>query len=73
MSNSEDHDEMPHDVAFHQGLHCLHSQKQYSEKEIQFYLEIITFIFLIHTIIVSSQKEESTSTKELSQRLHRVY
>ena len=23
LANSEDPDEMPHNVAFHQGLHCL--------------------------------------------------
>ena len=26
MANSEDPDEMPHKVAFHQGLHCLPRQ-----------------------------------------------
>ena len=31
----------PH-KAFHQGLHCLLRQKQSSEKEKQYYLEIIT-------------------------------
>ena len=24
LANSEDPDEMPHNAAFHQGLHCLH-------------------------------------------------
>ena len=33
---------MPHNAAFHQGLHCLLRQKQSSEKEIQFNLEILT-------------------------------
>ena len=33
LTNSEDPDEMPHDAAFHQGLHCLLSQNQSSEKE----------------------------------------
>ena len=32
LANSEDPDEMPHHAAFHQGLHCLLSQKQSSEK-----------------------------------------
>ena len=27
LTNSEDPDEMPHDVAFHQGLHCLSGKK----------------------------------------------
>ena len=34
--NSEDAEEMPHYAAFHQCLHCLLSQKQSLEKEIQF-------------------------------------
>ena len=37
---SEDPDEMPHFVAFHQGLHCLQKKKS-SEKEIQYFLKII--------------------------------
>ena len=42
MANSEDPDEMPHNAAFHQGLHCLLGQNQSSGKEIQYFLEIIT-------------------------------
>ena len=42
FANSEDQDEMPHDVAFHQGPHYLLRQKQYSVKEIPYNLEIIT-------------------------------
>ena len=34
LANSVDPDEMPHYVAFHQGLHCLLRQNQSSEKEI---------------------------------------
>ena len=34
FANSEDPDEMPHSVAFHQGLHCLLRQILSSEKEI---------------------------------------
>ena len=34
LSNSEDPGEMPHNAAFHQGLHCLLRQNQYSAKEI---------------------------------------
>ena len=30
FTNSEDPDEMPHDVAFHQGLHCLLRLKKYN-------------------------------------------
>ena len=41
MANSEYQDEMPHNAAFHQGLHCLPKQKQSLEKEIQNLLKII--------------------------------
>ena len=37
-------------AAFHQCLHCLIRQKQSSEKEVQFYLEIITSDPSIYTI-----------------------
>ena len=40
LTNSEDPDEMPHNAAFHQVLHNLLRQKRFSEKEIQFNLEI---------------------------------
>ena len=53
-------------AAFHQGLHCLPRQKQSSEEEIQFQFEIITCDPSLYAmehpkIIVSNQKEESTS------------
>ena len=35
LANSEDPDEMPHNAAFHQGLHCLLRQKIFLEKEKQ--------------------------------------
>ena len=35
----EDPDEMPHNAAFHQGLHCLLLQKQSLVKEIHFLCE----------------------------------
>ena len=71
LANSEDPDEMPHDAAFHQGLHCLLREKQSSAKEIQFYLEIIMCDPSIYTIdrpksIVSSQKEESFGTYRIN-------
>ena len=37
LANSDDPDEIPHNAAFHQGLHCLLSQNRSSEKEIQFF------------------------------------
>ena len=36
MANSEDPAEMPHEVAFHQGLLCLLRQNRSSEKVIQY-------------------------------------
>ena len=47
LTNSEEADEMPHNVAFHQGLHCLPRQNQSSEKEntIIFFLEITLNIY----------------------------
>ena len=36
LINSEDPDEMPHNAAFHLGLHCLLRQNQSPEKEIYF-------------------------------------
>ena len=48
LTNSEDQDEMPHDVAFHQGMHCLLRQKINRERSI--FLEIITFDPIINTM-----------------------
>ena len=42
LANSEGPDEMLHNAAFYQGLHCLLRQNQSSEKEIQYFGEIIT-------------------------------
>ena len=50
LANNEDPDEMPHNGTFHQGLHCLLRQKQSSEKDMQFYLEIITHDPSIYTM-----------------------
>ena len=42
LASSEDPDEMPHDAAFHQGLHCLLRLKQSSGAEIHHDLENAT-------------------------------
>ena len=39
LPNSEDTDEMQHNAAFHQSLHCLLRSKQNSGTEIHHYLE----------------------------------
>ena len=49
FSNSEDPDEMPHNAALHQGLHCLLRQNRSSEKELKYILEIITYGPSIYT------------------------
>ena len=44
LAKSEDPDEMPHNAAFHKGLHCLLlRQKLSSEKEIQSKIFILNF------------------------------
>ena len=43
LANSEDPDEMQHDAAFHQGLHCLLRSKQHSETEMYHDLENSTW------------------------------
>ena len=73
FANSEDPDETLYYVAFHQGLHCLR-QRRFSEKEIQFYLEIITCDLLIYTMdqpkfIVTNQMEQSIVHKGLKLQL----
>ena len=70
MANIEDPDEMPHEAAFHQGLHCLLGQNVSSEKEIIFGWEIITFDPSMYTLdhsdfILSSFMENSISHKRV--------
>ena len=56
FANSKDPDEMQHNAAFHQALHCLKRSKRYSDKGMQYFRKIIT----CHPkFIVSNQKEES--------------
>ena len=67
LANSEEPDEMPHNVAFHLGLHYLPRQNQSLEKEICF-LEIITSDPSIYTmdhpdVIVCSFMENSIGLK----------
>ena len=42
FENSEDPDEIPHKGAFHLGLHCSLKQNWSAEREIQYFVEIIT-------------------------------
>ena len=50
FANSEDLDEMPHNLAFHLGLHHLLGQNRSSEKEIQYFWESITFDPSLYTM-----------------------
>ena len=57
LANSEDPDEMLHNAAFHQGLHCLLRHYRSSEKEIKYFLEIETCdpsIYIQFTILIKS-------------------
>ena len=71
FSNSEDSDEMQHNAAFHQGLHCMYTSKRSSDKKSQYVMKIITrhvpYICTMdyYKFIVSSQKEESISIQRL--------
>ena len=70
LANSEDPDEMLHYAAFHQNLYCSPRQKRSSEKELQFYLEIITCDSLIYTMdhskfIISDQMKNPLVHKGL--------
>ena len=40
LANSEDPDETPHDVAFHQGLHCLLRQNDLHRKKYIYFVNI---------------------------------
>ena len=65
LANREGPDEIPHNVTFHQDLHCLLRRKQSPEKEIHFYLEALTCVPLNYTmgrskIIASNQKADFT-------------
>ena len=50
MSNSEDPYKMQHHAVFYLGLHCLLRQNRSSEKELQYFFEIITLDPSIYTI-----------------------
>ena len=75
FANSEDLGEMQHDVAFHLGLHCLLRPNQSSEKEIQYFLEIITRDPSIYTmnhpdLIACSFMENSIGLKRVGLKAH---
>ena len=70
LANMEDPDEMLHNGALHQGLHCLLRHNQSSEKVIQYFLENITCELSIYTMdypdfFVCSFMEKSISLKSV--------
>ena len=50
LTNSEEPDEMQHNAAFHQGLHCLLRRKQFSVTRIHHNLENSTYDPLKYTM-----------------------
>ena len=70
LANSEDSDEMQHNAAFHQGLHCLLGLNRPSGTEIHHYLENYTCGPLKYTmgspiLIVSIYMRKSSEYKRL--------
>ena len=70
FANSEEPDEMQHNAAFHQGLHC--KGKNLQTKEYNIFLKIITRHPQISTMdypkfIVSNQREESISIRSVKE------
>ena len=62
--------EIPHNTAFDQGLRCLLRQERSFEKELQFYLEIVTcgpsYYAMDHSKYDETiQREESISAKRV--------
>ena len=72
LANSEDPDELPLNAAFHQGLH----RKRFSEKEIQFHLEIISFDpqyiqWIIPSVLFQTRRKSPLTHKRVTQPSYR--
>ena len=64
---------MPHNAAFHQGLHCLLRLKLPSENVIQFELEIVACDPSIYTIELATSGRNHQDTKgEQPREMYRV-
>ena len=75
LANSEDPDEMPHNAAFHQGLHCLLCHEQLQRKNNIFNVKIRTCDPSVYTtehpkFIAANQKEESIRAYKVLMRVH---
>ena len=74
LTNREDTDEMPQNVAFHQGLHCLQRQNQSSEKKnYAIFLEMITCDTSIYTVDYSDFIVCSFVDKSIGPKLVKFY
>ena len=71
LANSEDQDEKSQKETFHQGLHYLPRQKLSSEKEIQYYLEIISCDPSIYTIDHPKETASSFITNSIGLQRNR--
>ena len=71
LANRGDPDEKSQKETFHQGLHCLPRQKLSSEKEIQYYLEIISCDQSIYTIDHQDETVSSFMTNSIGLQRNR--
>ena len=70
LPNTEDPDEMPHNAAFHQGLHFLLRHNRSSEKKQHYFMKIVTcdpskYKMDHHDFIVCSFMESSIGLKRV--------
>ena len=66
FANSKDPDEMQHDAAFHQGLHCKGKKIFRQNNTIFFLIYNLTLLDMYYPkFIVSNQKEESISIQRV--------
>ena len=69
LANSDDPDEMPHNVAFHQGLHYLLRRKRSSKKEIPFLFGDNNLIYTMGNpkfTVYKTRRKNSLVHKELN-------
>ena len=69
LAKSEDPDEMPHIVAFHQGLHCLLEKKsKFKERNAIYYWKILTCDPLIYIMDHSDLSGSNFMENSISQK-----
>ena len=67
LANSVDPDEMPHDVAFHQGLHCLLRQIHLQRKKYNIFFDPLIYTIDHPGFIACRFVENSIGLKRLKQ------